>query len=96
METMRELLRGALRQTLHAMRDEDKLAAAWTIACGRAMAERGVVNGYEDGLVRVEVASVAWLRQMMSMREQLAREMARIAGVKVTGINFELKRNDSR
>jgi len=52
--------------------------------------------GYVEGVVRVEVADFAWLRQLVSMRGQLAHEMARIAGVKVTEIHFESKRNDRR
>jgi hypothetical protein len=37
------------------------------------------------------------LRQLMSMRGQLAGEMARIAGVKVSEIHFErTKRNDGQ
>jgi Dna[CI] antecedent, DciA len=96
MEGMRDLLKGALAQSLAGLSEEDRLAAAWTVACGRAMAEHGVVAGYVEGMVRVEVVDVAWLRQLMSMRGQLAREMARIAGVKVTEIHFESKRNDRR
>jgi hypothetical protein len=75
------------------MRDEDRLAAAWTVACGSAMAERGAVIGYEAGVVRVEVADGVWMRQMVSLRGTLAREMARIAGLPVAGIEFELKRH---
>ena len=60
------------------------------------MAARGTVAGYEDGVVLVEVEDAAWLRQLMSMRGQLAGEMARIAGVRVTEIHFEMKRNDRR
>ena len=45
MEGMRELLRGSLGRSLQAMRPEDKLAAAWPVACGKAMAERGEVVG---------------------------------------------------
>ena len=96
MEGMRDLLRGSLRRSLGAMRDEDRLAAAWTVACGKALAERGVVVGYDGRVVRVEVADGAWLRQMMSMQAQLAGEMARIAGVKVAGIHFEVKGQKSR
>jgi predicted nucleic acid-binding Zn ribbon protein len=96
MEGMRDLLKGALAQSLAGLSEEDRLAAAWTVACGRAMAEHGVVAGYVEGVVRIEVVDVAWLRQLMSMRGQLAREMARIAGVKVTEIHFESKRNDRR
>jgi predicted nucleic acid-binding Zn ribbon protein len=72
------------------------LAAAWTVACGKTLAERGVVVGYENGVVRVEVEDGAWLRQLISMRRQLAGEMGRIAELKVSEIHFEMKRNDRR
>jgi Dna[CI] antecedent, DciA len=93
MEAMRELLRGNLGRSLRDLRDEDRLAAAWTVACGKAMAERGVVVGYEAGVVRVEVADAVWMRQMVSLRGVLEREMAKIAGLPVSGIHFELKKN---
>jgi Dna[CI] antecedent, DciA len=96
LEGMRELLKGSLGRSLRAMRDEDKLAAAWPVACGKALAERGTVVGYEAGVVRVEVADGAWMRQMMSMQGQLAGELARIAGVKVSEIHFVVKRNAGR
>jgi predicted nucleic acid-binding Zn ribbon protein len=91
MEGMRQLLRGSLKRSLSAMRAEDRLAAAWPVAAGRAMAERGAVVGFDDGVVRVEVADAAWLQQMRSMSEQLRGEMARISGVAVSGIHFQLK-----
>jgi hypothetical protein len=93
---MRELLKGALGRSLSGLCDEDKLAAAWPVACGKTLAERGTVVGYLDGIVRVQVEDGAWLRQLMSMRGQLAGEMARIAGVPVREIHFEKKRNDGR
>jgi hypothetical protein len=93
MEAMRELLRGNLGRSLRSMRDEDRLAAAWTVACGRAMAERGAVIGYESGMVRIEVADAVWMGQMISLRGTIEREMARIAGLPVRGIQFELKRH---
>ena len=96
MEGMRDLLRGSLGRSLHGMRDEDKLAAAWPVACGKAMAERGTVVGYADGVILVEVADGAWLRQMMSMQGQLAGEMGRIAGVQVRGIHFEVRGQRTR
>ena len=94
LEGMRDLLKGSLGRSLGALSDEDKLAAAWPVACGKAMAERGTVVGYADGVVRVQVEDGAWLRQLMSMRGQLAGEMSRIAGVRVGEIHFERKRND--
>jgi predicted nucleic acid-binding Zn ribbon protein len=96
MEGMRELLKGSLRRSLGAMRDVDRLAVAWPVACGKALAERGAVVAYVGGVVYVEVADGAWLRQMISMQAQLAGEMARIAGVKVIGIHFEVKGQKSR
>ncbi len=96
MQGMRDLLKGSLGRSLGALRDEDRLAAAWPVACGKAMAERGTVVGYADGIVRVQVEHGAWLRELMSMRAQLAGEMARIAGVRVSEIHFEMKRNDGQ
>ena len=93
---MRDLLRGTLGRSLRTMAPEDRLAAAWPVACGRAMAERGTVVGYVDTEVWIEVQDAAWLRQMMSMQGQLAGQMARIAGVKVSRIHFKVKRNDGR
>jgi hypothetical protein len=93
MQSMREVLRGSLARTLEGIRDEDRLSAAWTVACGRAMAERGTVVAYENGVVRVEVSDPVWLRQMNALRSTLEREMARIAGVKVQAIEFSLKRS---
>ncbi len=92
LERMRDLLKGSLGRTLSALSDEDRLAAAWAVACGKVMAERGTVVGYSDGIVRVQVEDSAWLRQLMSMRGQLAGEMARIAGIRVSDIHFEMKR----
>jgi hypothetical protein len=94
LEGMRDLLKGALGRSLEGLREEDRLAAAWPVACGKALAERGVIVGYTDGVVRVQVEDGAWLQQLMSMRRQLAGEMARIAGVRVSEIHFEKKRID--
>jgi hypothetical protein len=93
MQAMRDLLRGSLARTLEGVREEDRLAAAWTVACGRAMAERGTVVGYEAGVVRIEVSDAVWLRQMNALRSTLERELGRIAGVKVQSIDFQLKRS---
>jgi hypothetical protein len=92
MEAMRDLLKNSLGRSLNSLSDEDKLAAAWPVACGKTMAERARVIGYDRGVLRVRVENRTWLQQFISMREQLAREMARIAGVRVSEIHFEMKR----
>jgi hypothetical protein len=91
MEGMRGVLRGTLGRSLKAMREEDRLAAAWPVACGSAMAGHGDVVGYEAGLVRVVVTDKEWMQQMQSMSAVLQRELARIAGVAVSGIHFEVQ-----
>lgn len=93
MEGMRDLLKSSLGRSLEALTEEDKLAAAWPVACGKAMAGHGTVIRYAEGVVTIEVVDGAWLRQMMAMRGQLTGELGRIAGVKVCAIHFELKRN---
>jgi len=89
---MRDVLRRSLGRSLGTLEPIDRLAAAWPVACGKAMADRGVIAGFEDGVVRIEVADQVWLEQMLSMRTALQHDLARIAAVKVTGIHFLLKR----
>ncbi|NYF91211.1 putative nucleic acid-binding Zn ribbon protein [Edaphobacter lichenicola] len=60
------------------------------------MAERGQVIGFENGVVRVEVEDGVWLRQLVSMRRQLAAELSRISGVPVSEIHFDKKGNYKR
>ena len=91
MEGMRGLLRGSLGRSLEALEAVDRLAAAWPVACGTAMASHGEIASYEDGVVRVVVSNKEWLQQMQSMSEVLWRELGKIAGVAVTGIHFEVK-----
>lgn len=92
MEGIRDLLRRSLGQSLNSLSDEDRLAAAWPVACGKTMAARGTVVGYDDGVLRVRVENRAWLQQLTSMQGLLAGEIARIAGVTVSEIHFEMKR----
>ena len=92
MQGMRDLLRGNLRRSLQSMREVDRLAAAWPVVCGTAMAAHGEVVGYEDGVVSLEASDGEWLQQMLSMQGQISSELGRIAGVRVSAIHFERKR----
>jgi hypothetical protein len=92
MEGIRDLLKNTLGQSLNSLGDEDRLAAAWPVACGKTMAERGMIVGYHDGVLRVRVGNAAWLKQLTSMRGQLAGELSRIAAARVSEIHFEMKR----
>ncbi len=92
MEGMRDLLRGSVGKTLHGLTAEDRIAAAWKVASGRALSERSAVVGFADGIVQVEVSDSAWLEQFMTIASQLRTEIARIAEVEVAAIHFELKK----
>ena len=91
MQSMREMLRKELGRSLKALPELDRLRAAWSVACGKTMAERGHVVAFADGLVSVEADDAVWLRQMLSMRGVLESEMARIAEVKLAGIHFSVR-----
>ena len=72
MEAMRDLLKNSLGQSLNSLSDDDKLAAAWPVACGKTMAERAMVIGYDRGVLRVWVENRMWLQQLMTMRTPAA------------------------
>ncbi len=91
MESIRQVLKRNLGRSLEALPAADRLRAAWPVACGKAMAGRGEIVSFEDGTVRVEVADSMWLDQMRSMDAVLERELAKIAGVKIAAIHFEVK-----
>ena len=38
MQRMRELLRGSLARSLRELSEQDRLAAAWPVACGPSLA----------------------------------------------------------
>ena len=88
MESMRDVLRGSLGRSLQSMEPLDRLRAAWPVACGAAMARKGVVVAFDGGVMRVEVNDSAWMEQMMGMRSVLQSELGRIAEVKLGGIHF--------
>ncbi len=94
MQGMRDLLRGSLRRSLRELGPLDRLAAAWPVACGSALATRGEVEALDDcGVLQVRVESAAWMQPFLSSRAVLASEVAKIAGVPVSEIHFYVKPN---
>jgi sulfur relay (sulfurtransferase) DsrC/TusE family protein len=65
---------------------------AWVVVCGKALAGHSSVVGYEQGAVQIEVQETAWLDEIRNMSEHLARELARVAGMKVTKLHLIVKR----
>lgn len=87
---MRDVLRGALGRSLRTLSDEDRLAAAWAVACGSALAERAEILRFdEDRILHVRVLQPGWRDQFMQMRRMLAEDLRKIAGVRLQTIHFE-------
>ena len=87
---MRDVLRGTLGRSLRTLSDEDRLVAAWAVACGTALAERAAVVGLdEDRVLHVRVLQPEWQDQFAQMRMMLTEDLRKIAGVRVQTIHFE-------
>ncbi len=90
MQRMRDVLRGSLGRSLKELPDEDRLAAAWPVACGSALACHAQVRHLDaEGVLHVHVDGVEWMQQFVGMRSALANDLGRIAGVRLAGIHFE-------
>ena len=90
MQGMRDVLRGALGRSLRELPDEDRLAAAWPVACGSALAGHAQVMYLDaENWLHVRVDGAQWMAQFVSMRSALANDLGRIAGVKLGGIHFK-------
>jgi hypothetical protein len=90
MQGMREVLRGSLGRSLRELPDEDRLMAAWPVACGSALAGHAKVLYLDaENVLQVRVDGAQWMQQFLSMRSALANDLGRIAGVRLAGIHFE-------
>jgi len=84
------MLRGSLGRSLSALPEEDRLAAAWPVACGPALAAHGEVLGLDaEHVLHVRVLHAAWREQFAQMRSMLTNDLRRIAGVRLEAIHFE-------
>jgi hypothetical protein len=90
MQAMRELLRTSLGRSLRTLSDEDRLVAAWPVACGATLAAHGeVVRLDGERVLHVRVLNPMWRDQFAQMRSMLTNDMRRIAGVRLEAIHFE-------
>lgn len=90
MQRMREVLRSSLGRSLRTLSEDDKLAAAWPVACGPALAAHGEVLGMDsDHILHVRVLHPAWREQFMQMTSMLTNDLRQIAGVRLKAIHFE-------
>ncbi len=96
MQALRAIFRQSLGKSLRALTEEDRIAAAWTVAAGGQLAARGTVVAYEAGLVRIEVIDPVWQQVLGGMRHKLASDMAQIAGLAIREISFTAPSGKSR
>jgi hypothetical protein len=90
MQRMRDVLRSSLGRSLRDLPDEDRLSAAWTVACGAALAAHGQVLYLDaEGVLHVRVVGAEWMQQFLQMRLMLTSDLGRIAGVQLNGIHFQ-------
>lgn len=93
MERMRDVLRTSLGRSLRELGEEDRLIAAWQVVCGAALAGKAEVSHLDpEHVLHVRVAEPQWMPVFLDRRSDLARELARVAAVPLTGIHFEKAR----
>lgn len=95
-QQLRDLLRSSLGSSLAALTPLDRLATAWPVAAGHAIAERSYVVRLDDFVGYVEVNDAAWLPQLRELTPRLRADLARISGVPLTDILFVLPRSAVR
>ena len=88
MQSLRDILRSSLRESLQALTPLDRLAAAWAVAAGHAVAERSAVVRLQGAQAIVEVRDPAWLPELRANTPRLVADLARIGGVNLTDILF--------
>jgi len=92
MQGMRDLLRGSLSRSLRELSDEDRLAAAWTVACGSALASRGEIEYLDHrNALHVAVDGAEWMHPFLSIRVALASDLSKIAAVTISEIHLKVK-----
>jgi hypothetical protein len=97
MERMRDVLRGSLARSLRELTDEDRLAAAWPVACGPALAAHAELLHLDaENVLHIRVAGAEWMQQFLHMRSALANDLGRIAGVRLAAIHFEERQQQGR
>jgi hypothetical protein len=89
MQRMRDFLRASLADSLRDLSPEDRLAAAWPVACGSALAGHASVLSLDaENTLHVRVDGEVWMVQFLQMRTVLVNDLGRIAGVRLNGIHF--------
>ena len=83
-----------LAAAFRTLRRKNRLAAAWQVVCGAALAAHGEVQHLDpEGVLHIRVTSREWMEEFVSRRISLANDLRRVASVPLTGIHFQEARN---
>ena len=96
MNAIRDLLRNSLGHSLGSLSPLDRLAAAWPVAAGHAIAQHASVTDLERSIAIVTVPDPAWQRQLEISADQLQSELAHVSHVPLTAILFLSPREAER
>lgn len=86
MQLLRDILKRSLAASLSTLTPADRLAAAWPVVAGHALAARVAVLDYRAGTLTLGVEDDAWRRQVESAARMLQAELAKVSGLPVTDI----------
>ncbi len=88
---MRDVLWRSLAKSLSTLSPQDRLAAAWPVVAGHALAARSGVVDYHAGRVTVAADSEEWQRQLTISVTRLRSDLQRVSGTPVTDILVVLR-----
>ncbi len=88
MQSLRDILRSSLRESLQALTPIDRLSTAWPVAVGHAIAERSKIVELRGTQAVAEVRDAAWLGELRAMTPRLVADLDRVSGIAVTDILF--------
>jgi hypothetical protein len=75
-------------QSLRQAESRQTPVLAWSLACGSAVAERTRALGYDDGILRVEVADAGWKSELQSLAPRYLAALNRYSSETVNRIEF--------
>lgn len=98
MQPARDYIRTHLARTLASADPDARIAAAWTVAAGRAIASRSCLASYDSATatVRILVSDSVWLQQMTALRSTLIRDLASISGLPVKQLDLQLDKDSAK
>jgi predicted nucleic acid-binding Zn ribbon protein len=70
----------------------DAALLAWSLACGSAVADRTRAIGFEDGVLRIEVADAGWKSELQALAPRYLAAINRYMREPVRRIEFVVVR----